>query len=93
LPHSVSATKRLRQSIKRQIRNKAVKTHLKTRLKKFRAAVAAGSVDDARKQGLLLQKSFDKAVTQGVIHKNRAGRVKSSASLRLNELLRSQAGE
>jgi len=64
-----------------------VKTHLKTRVKKFDAAVAVKDVEEAKKQGLLLQRSFDKAVTHGVIHKNMAGRKKATATRKLNRLL------
>jgi small subunit ribosomal protein S20 len=92
LPHSRSAKKRLRQNVTHQARNKAVKGHLKTRVKKFDAAVAVGDVDQAKTQALLLQKSFDRAVTHGVIHRNRARRKKSIAARKLLTLLKAQAG-
>lgn len=87
MPHSRSARKSLRKSIKRRQSNKAIKTHLKTRLKAFNAAVAAGDVEAAKKQALLLQKSFDKAAVHGVIHRNNAGRHKAAAAAKLNKLL------
>jgi small subunit ribosomal protein S20 len=91
LPHTRSAKKRLRQNATHQARNKAVKTHLKTRVKKFDAAIAAGDLDGAKKQALLLQKSFDRAVTHGIIHRNRAGRKKSITANKLAALLRTKA--
>lgn len=69
-----------------------MKTHLRTRLKKFNAAIAAGDAEEAKKQELLLQKSFDRAVTRGVIHRNQARRKKSAAALALNRLVRAAAG-
>jgi len=90
--HSHSAKKRLRQNVKRRLANRSVKTHLKTRVKKFNAATAAGDVAEAKKQGLLLQKSFDKAVTHGVVHRKMADRKKSRAAVKLNALLRQGAG-
>lgn len=92
MPHTRSAKKRLRQNVTHQGRNRAVKTHLKTRVKKFDAAIARGDVDESRKQALLLQKSFDRAVTHGIIHRNRARRKKSIAVRKLNTLLQAKAG-
>ena len=92
MPHSRSAGKRLRQSEKRRLRNRSVKTHLKTRLKRFDAAVAAGKVDEARQQALLVQKFFDKAITRGVVHRNRASRKKASVFGTLNRMLRQSGG-
>lgn len=88
MPHTSSAKKRLRQDARRRLANKSIKTHLKTRVKKFEAAIVAADVDEARKQGLLLQRSFDKAVTHGVIHKNQASRKKATATRKLNKLLK-----
>jgi len=84
--------KRFRQNIKQRLHNKAVKTHLKTRVKRLNAALVAGNVEEATKQFLLLQRSFDKAVTHGVIHRNLAARKKSSAAARLSRLLAKPAG-
>ncbi|HUV38875.1 MAG TPA: 30S ribosomal protein S20 [Planctomycetota bacterium] len=92
MAHSRSAKKRIRQNLKARVRNKAVKTHLKTRVKKFEAAVTAGDVTEARKQGLLLQRSFDKASTHGVVHPKMAARKKSRATLKLNALAQKGAG-
>jgi small subunit ribosomal protein S20 len=86
LPHSRSAEKSLRKSIKLRARNKAVKTHLKTRLKKFNAAVAAGSLDEVKKQALMLQRAYDKAVKQGIVHANNAARHVGAAQSKANKL-------
>ena len=91
MPHSRSAAKSLRKSIKRRTFNKAIKTHLKTRLKKFSAALAAGAVDEVKKQGLMLQRSYDKAVAAGVIHKNNASRHVARAQAKVQKLEAAQA--
>ena len=61
-------------------------------MKKFDAAVTQGDAEEAKKQELLLQKSFDRAVTHGVIHRNPARRKKSTAALKLSRLLRGAEG-
>ena len=92
MPHTHSAKKRLRQDVGRRLRNKSVKTHLKTRVKKFNAAVTTGNVEEARKEALHLQKSLDRAVTHGIIHKTSASRKKSTAARKLNRLLQARSG-
>jgi small subunit ribosomal protein S20 len=74
---SLSTKKRLRESRKRQARNKANKTRLKSQLKKFRSAVESSEPDDIKK---LLPETYsviDRAVRKGVLHKNAAARHKS----------------
>ena len=71
-----SQIKRNRQTIKRQARNKAVRSELRTRTKKANAAVAEDvtSADDAIRLAI---KRIDKAAAKGVIHKNQAANRKS----------------
>ncbi len=67
-----SQKKRNRQNEKRRIRNKDVRTELKTRIKSAQQAAASGEgVDDAVK---VAQKRIDKAASAGIIHKNQAAR-------------------
>jgi small subunit ribosomal protein S20 len=77
MPHTSSAKKRLRQSIKRRIRNRATKSAIKTQIKRFLAVAAAGTVDEVRAQYNLAAKRLDKAAAKGVIHPNKAARKKS----------------
>ncbi len=86
MPHSRSAAKSLRKSLKLRARNRAVKSHLKTRIKKFNAALASGSADEAAKQALMLQRSYDKAVSAGIVHKNNAARHVSAAQSKVHKL-------
>ena len=67
-------------------KNKANKTAMKTVLKKFEAAIAAGeraAAEVAYKDAIVV---VDKAVTKGILHKNTAARKKSSLTLQLNKL-------
>jgi small subunit ribosomal protein S20 len=81
-----SQIKRNRQNEKRRLRNKAVKSSLKTAIRKFNEAVQAG--DAATAQTLLRDASrkLDKAVSKGVIHKNQAANRKSAIARRNNTL-------
>ena len=70
-----SQIKRNKQNEKRRVRNKAVRSELKTRSKNAVAAVEAG--EDATEATRLAVKRIDKAAAKGVIHKNKASRDKS----------------
>ncbi|MBA3488458.1 MAG: 30S ribosomal protein S20 [Longispora sp.] len=75
-----SQIKRNRQNEKARLRNKAVKSSLKTAIRKYREAVTAGNLDAA---GELLKdatRKLDKAASKGVIHKNQAANRKSAIS-------------
>ena len=70
-----SQIKRNRQNEKRRVRNKAVRSELKTREKAVLAAVDAGEPSEELVR--LAQKRLDSAASKGVIHKNEAARRKS----------------
>jgi small subunit ribosomal protein S20 len=81
-----SQIKRNRQNEKRRMRNKAVKSSLKTAIRKFHEARAAGDTDTANALLRAASRKLDKAVSKGVIHKNQAANRKSSIAKRLNSL-------
>jgi small subunit ribosomal protein S20 len=68
-----SQKKRNRQNEKRRLRNKGVRTELKTRTKNAVQGVAAGD-DNADELVRTAQKRIDKAGAKGIIHKNAAAR-------------------
>ena len=80
-----SALKRARQTIKRNARNRALRTSLRNVIKKFRTQLAAGDMEGA--QGSLpgLHKAIDTAVTKGILHKNTGARHKSRLTGALNK--------
>jgi small subunit ribosomal protein S20 len=80
MPNIKSQIKRMRKSEDQRMRNKSIKTALKTDIKKFEAAQAAGDVDSASESFLVASRSLDKAASKGVIHKNKAANKKSRMS-------------
>jgi small subunit ribosomal protein S20 len=71
-----SQIKRNRQTVKRQARNKAVRSELRTRTKRAINAIDGGA-EDADEALRLAIKRIDKAAAKGVIHKNQAANRKS----------------
>jgi small subunit ribosomal protein S20 len=80
-----SQIKRNRQNVKRHDRNKAVRSELKTRVKRAVILAETGG-EGAGLAAKLAVKRIDKAATKGVIHKNAAARRKSRLQKRLNKL-------
>lgn len=72
-----SAKKRAITNEKSRIRNKAVKTNLKTTEKQFLAASAQGDAEKVKEAYKAVSAKFDIAASKGVIHKNAANRKKS----------------
>lgn len=83
--------KRARQAEKQNLRNKAVRSSLKTHIKKVEAAIASGSSEEARKALVDAVRSFDKAASKGVIHKNTAARTISRLTKKIHALSASEA--
>jgi small subunit ribosomal protein S20 len=73
-----SQIKRNKQNEKRHERNKAVKTGLKTAVRKFREAAETGDPAEAKTLAQDAAKKLDKAASKGVIHKNQAANRKSA---------------
>ncbi|GAA0734050.1 30S ribosomal protein S20 [Dactylosporangium roseum] len=81
-----SQIKRNRQNEKRRLRNKSVKSSLKTAIRKFHEAAAAGDADSATALLRDASRKLDKAASKGVIHKNQAANRKSSITKKLHTL-------
>jgi small subunit ribosomal protein S20 len=73
-----SQIKRIKQNEKARERNKAVKSNLKTAIRKFRVAAEAGDKDAATLAARDASRRLDKAASKGVIHKNQAANRKSA---------------
>ncbi|WP_370618885.1 30S ribosomal protein S20 [Mumia sp. Pv 4-285] len=73
-----SQIKRNRQNEIARERNKAVRSELKTAVRRFTEAVDAGNNDDAQEFAKAANRKLDKAASKGVIHKNQAANRKSS---------------
>ncbi|MFC4906527.1 30S ribosomal protein S20 [Actinomadura gamaensis] len=81
-----SQIKRNKQNEKARLRNKAVKSELKTAIRKFREAAENGDTDAAIAAQRDAARKLDKAVSKGVIHKNQAANRKSAIAKRAAEL-------
>jgi small subunit ribosomal protein S20 len=84
MPHTESAKKRSRQSEKRRVRNRAAKKVLKNQLKKYLDVVKTGTAEQATEELKAVAKRVDKAGAKGVIHPNKAARLKSRTARKLN---------
>ena len=79
-----SQKKRIRTAEKARIRNRAVRSELKTYVKKVRAAVEAGDKDAAQAAAQAACRKLDKAASKGIIHKNQAAKRKSGVQMLVN---------
>jgi small subunit ribosomal protein S20 len=82
LANTSSALKRMRQNERRRLRNRTVRSKVRTAVKSARAALGTGGAD-ARTSVTEAIRALDKAVTKGVIHRNTADRKKSALARRL----------
>jgi small subunit ribosomal protein S20 len=81
-----SQIKRNRQNEKARLRNKSVKSSLKTVIRKLNEASTAGDTEAAAELLRAASRQLDKAVSKGVIHKNQAANRKSAIAKRINAL-------
>ena len=81
-----SQIKRNRQNEVARERNKAVKSGLKTAIRRFNEAAAAGDADNAKTLAADAGRKLDKAASKGVIHKNQAANRKSAISKKASAL-------
>lgn len=84
MPNIQSAKKRVKVSAKKNLRNRMVKSGVKTAVKKFSAVLAA----DASAAGVQLSattSAIDKAVAKGIMHKNTANRKKARLAIAMNK--------
>ncbi len=81
-----SQLKRIKTNRTATERNKAVKSEVKTAIRRFREAAAAGNGDDAAKALKNASTKLDKAVSKGVIHKNQAANKKSAMAKKAAQL-------
>ncbi len=83
MPNIKSAIKRVEVNRKKNLRNRMVKSAMRTTLKKYESAVAAGTADAQALSAA--QGAVDRAATKGVIHKNAANRKKARLAKKLNK--------
>jgi small subunit ribosomal protein S20 len=81
-----SQKKRNRTNEKARLRNRAIKSELKTATRAVHDAVAAGNTELAQTKAQDANRLFDKAVSKGVIHKNQAANRKSGVAKLANSV-------
>ncbi len=86
MPNIKSAKKRVLVIDKKTARNKAVKSEMKTEVKKFLAAVESGDKETATAMYPHTCSIIDGAVTKGIIKKNTAANKKSGLAKKLNAM-------
>ena len=81
-----SQIKRIKTNEKARLRNKSVKSSLKTAIRKYHAAAEAGDVDTAATLARDASRALDKAASKGVIHANQAANRKSAMAKKVAQL-------
>jgi small subunit ribosomal protein S20 len=81
-----SQIKRIGTNEKARLRNKGVKSSLKTAVRRFREAAETGDKDAALAAMTIASRQLDKATSKGVIHANQAANKKSAMALKANSL-------
>ena len=79
----------MRQGVKRNERNRASLSQLKTQVKKLRAAIAKGDAGEAKTALGETVSAIDKAAKKGIVHDNAASRYKSRLTRHVNALAKS----
>lgn len=83
MPNIKSAKKRVKVNATKAAANKAVKSNLKTVLKKADAAITSGASNKEEAVRVAIKK-VDQACAKGIMHKNKAARKKSQLAKKLN---------
>ncbi len=86
MANSAGSRKRARQAVKRRARTMALRSMVRTYVKKVHAAVATTDYDQAQAAYTKAQPYIDKMVNKGIMHKNAAARVKSRLNARVYAL-------
>jgi small subunit ribosomal protein S20 len=85
--HSLSAKKRVRQQLKRHMRNRRRKELIKDQVRMFTSALTAGDANKAKAELSKTASRLDKVAAKGTIHKNTAARKRSRLARRLNAMI------
>ncbi len=90
---TASAKKQARSGVRRALRNRAVRSEVKTKVVKARRTLVGGPVAESERYALALEaiQALDRAASKGVLHRNNAGRRKSRLAKQLSKLAMSPA--
>ena len=85
---TASAKKQARSGVRRALRNRAVRSEVKTKVVKARRTLVGGPVAESERYAIALEaiQSLDRAASKGVLHRNNAARRKSRLAKQLSKL-------
>ena len=86
MPNIKSAKKRMRSSVKKTDTNTLVNSSMRTAIKAVQAAVKAGNKEAASNNLNIAIQRIDKAMSSGLVHKNKAARLKSRITKMMNAM-------
>ena len=85
MPNTRSAYRRLKKSKKRALRNKQIRSEIKTRIKKLKSLVEENKIPEAENYFKIVEKRLKQAASKNIIHKNTASRKISRLKILLNK--------
>jgi small subunit ribosomal protein S20 len=88
-----SQIKRIRTNEKAELRNKSARSAIKTAVRRFRDAVAAGDSKAINTELIAANKKLDEAVSSGVLHRNNAANKKSALAKAANKAAKSSSSK
>lgn len=77
MPNIQGAKKRVRSNKRKEVVNTYITSSMKTAIKKFEKDVKSGDIEEASKSLNIAIQRIDKAKKRGLVHENKAARVKS----------------
>ena len=91
---TASAKKQARSGVRRALRNRAVRSEVKTKVVKARRTLVGGPVAESERYAIALEaiQALDRAASKGILHRNNAGRRKSRLAKQLSKVAMSPAG-
>ena len=87
MPIKHAALRQLRKDRKRQQRNQAMRSELKTLTKRLLGLLETKKLDEAKTLIHKVASKYDRAASKGILHRNTAARYKSRLALQLNRRL------
>ena len=85
---TASAKKQARAGVRRALRNRAVRSEVKTKVVKARRTLTGGPVAESERYAIALEafRALDRAASKGILHRNNAGRRKARLARQLSKL-------
>ena len=86
MPNTKSAARRMRNSERKRLQNRRIKSGLKTLERSYADALKSGKKEDASTAFSKLSSAFDRAAKSGAIHRTKASRKKSRLAVKLGAI-------